>query len=144
MPPPPPVKGGVIVVMFRTVILIILWPQGGGRGEDAPSLYIFDIFASLSPREDPRCVQDWLSVLYLLFKVHIMTSFLDLLRVVYRMQRNIQSNTHPNIHPPPLQLTSADTIEEGIGQREGMGLLEYQAMPSLRDVAHDDVLISLR
>jgi hypothetical protein len=70
-PPPPPVKGGVIVVMFRTVILIILWPQGGGRGEDAPSLYIFDIFASLSPKEDPRCVQDWLSVLYLLFEVHI-------------------------------------------------------------------------
>ncbi len=49
---PPLVKGGVIVVMFRTVILIILWPQGGG--EDAPSLYIFDIFASLSPKEDPR------------------------------------------------------------------------------------------
>jgi hypothetical protein len=25
-------------------------------------------------------------------------------------------------------------------QREGMGLLEYQAMPSLRNVAHDSVL----
>jgi hypothetical protein len=25
-------------------------------------------------------------------------------------------------------------------QREGMGLLEYQAMPSLRDIAHDGVL----
>ncbi|MFN9906597.1 MAG: hypothetical protein ACK56F_10795, partial [bacterium] len=29
-------------------------------------------------------------------------------------------------------------------QREGMGLLEYQAMPSLRDVAHDGVLCPLR
>jgi hypothetical protein len=26
------------------------------------------------------------------------------------------------------------------GQREGTGLLEYQAVPSLRDVAHDGVL----
>jgi hypothetical protein len=25
----------------------------------------------------------------------------------------------------------------GTSQREGMGLIEYQAMPSLRDVAHD-------
>ncbi len=25
----------------------------------------------------------------------------------------------------------------GTAQREGMGLLEYQAMPSLRDIAHD-------
>jgi hypothetical protein len=63
----PLVKGGVIVVMFRTVILIILWPQGGGRGEDAPSLFIFDIFASLSPKEDPRCVQDLFFVLYTYF-----------------------------------------------------------------------------
>jgi hypothetical protein len=28
-------------------------------------------------------------------------------------------------------------------QREGMGLLEYQAMPSLRDVAHDGVLCTI-
>jgi hypothetical protein len=27
-----------------------------------------------------------------------------------------------------------------LAQREGMGLLEYQVMPSLRDVAHDGVL----
>ena len=29
-------------------------------------------------------------------------------------------------------------------QREGMGLLEYQAMPSLRDVAHDGVVCTIR
>jgi hypothetical protein len=28
----------------------------------------------------------------------------------------------------------------GCDQREGMGLLEYQIMPSLRDVAHDGLL----
>jgi hypothetical protein len=29
-------------------------------------------------------------------------------------------------------------------QREGMGLLEYHAMPSLRDVAHAGVLLAFR
>ncbi len=29
------------------------------------------------------------------------------------------------------------TVMDGPYQREGMGLLEYQVMPSLRDVAHD-------
>jgi hypothetical protein len=29
-----------------------------------------------------------------------------------------------------------------LDQRESMGLLEYQAMPSLRDVAHDGVLFT--
>ena len=29
-------------------------------------------------------------------------------------------------------------------QREGMGLLEYQAMPSLRDIAHDGVFVSIQ
>jgi hypothetical protein len=113
---PPLVKGGVIVVMFSTVIL---WPQGGGRGEDAPSLYIFDIFASLSPKEDPRCVQGWLSSLYLLFK--LMTSFLDSLRVVpndadeYTALSHINSQTPTQTFILPLQLTSADTIEKGRG-----------------------------
>ncbi len=32
------------------------------------------------------------------------------------------------------------TPTQGSHQREGMGLLEYQAMPSLRDAAHDGVL----
>ncbi len=32
------------------------------------------------------------------------------------------------------------SFSDGYTQREGMGLLEYQAMPSLRDVAHDGVL----
>ncbi len=39
-------------------------------------------------------------------------------------------------HPPPPQYCSID-------QREGMGLLEYQAMPSLRDVAHDSGCVHL-
>jgi hypothetical protein len=29
------------------------------------------------------------------------------------------------------------TVDSGNDQREGMALLEYQAMPSLRNVAHD-------
>jgi hypothetical protein len=36
-------------------------------------------------------------------------------------------------------------LTEGVGggdQREGMGLLEYQAMPSLHDVAHDEWLVT--
>jgi hypothetical protein len=35
-------------------------------------------------------------------------------------------------------------FELGCLQREGMGLLEYRAMPSLRGVAHDGVLCKLR
>ncbi len=36
------------------------------------------------------------------------------------------------------QLTEAVGGGEGVGdQREGLGLLKYQAMPSLHDVAHD-------
>ncbi len=31
----------------------------------------------------------------------------------------------------------------GTAQREGMGLLEYQAMPSLRDIVHDRWLCTL-
>ncbi len=35
----------------------------------------------------------------------------------------------------------------GVGayvQREGMGLIEYQAMPSLRDVAHDGFFVYIQ
>ena len=34
------------------------------------------------------------------------------------------------------------TIKDRYNLREGMGLPEYQAVPSLRDVAHDGVLCS--
>ncbi len=36
------------------------------------------------------------------------------------------------------------TPTQGSHQREGMGLLEYQAMPSLHDEVHDGVLCPLR
>jgi hypothetical protein len=38
------------------------------------------------------------------------------------------------------QPPKADTAGYIDNQREGMGLLEYQDMPSVRDVAHDGVL----
>jgi hypothetical protein len=45
-------------------------------------------------------------------------------------------NPSPLISLEPLLHTSVVNATH----REGMGVLEYQAMPSLRDVAHDSVL----
>jgi len=43
-------------------------------------------------------------------------------------------------YPYTVELISTDQSDISVNQREGMGLLEYQTMPSLRDVAHDRVL----
>ena len=40
----------------------------------------------------------------------------------------------PHVGDPPVHII---WTKEGGSQRGGMGILEYQAMPSLRDVAHD-------
>ncbi len=52
---------------------------------------------------------------------------------------------HRRIHASPLLCTQNYLLSSARTQtqREGMGLLEYQVMPSLRDVAHDKWLLTL-